>query len=77
MSPPGRPKGESLCAKREGSPLGQFAFLQGEWPAVHDAAARAEAAAHADPRTACFYARRALGLAVDWACKHDAALKLP
>ncbi|MEF8754556.1 MAG: DUF4145 domain-containing protein [Accumulibacter sp.] len=41
------------------------------------AAARAEAAAHADPRSACFYARRALELAVAWAYKHDAALKLP
>ena len=57
--------------------MSQFAFLQSEWPAVHDAAARAEAAVHADPRTACFYARRALELAVAWAYKHDAALKLP
>jgi type I restriction enzyme R subunit len=32
---------------------------------------------HADPRTACFYARRALELVVDWAYKHDATLKLP
>jgi type I restriction enzyme, R subunit len=32
---------------------------------------------HADPRTACFYARRALELAVSWAYKHDPALKLP
>jgi type I restriction enzyme R subunit len=57
--------------------LSQFLFLQTEWPAVADAAARAEQAAHADPRTACFYARRALELAVAWAFKHDAALKLP
>ena len=35
----------------------------------------AEAAVHADPRTACFYARRALELAVSWAYKHDAALQ--
>lgn len=41
------------------------------------AASRAEAAAHADPRSACFYARRALELAVAWAYKHDAVLKLP
>ena len=39
--------------------------------------AKAEAAVHADPRTACFYARRALELAVAWAYKHDAALQLP
>jgi hypothetical protein len=77
MSPPDRPKGEYPSVKREGSPSSQFAFLQGEWPTVHDAAARAETAAHADPRTACFYARRALELAVAWAYKHDAALKLP
>jgi type I restriction enzyme R subunit len=32
---------------------------------------------HPDPRTACFYARRALELAVAWAYKHDPALRLP
>ncbi|MCD6672935.1 MAG: DEAD/DEAH box helicase family protein [Burkholderiaceae bacterium] len=57
--------------------MSQFAFLQREWTAVFDAAARAETAVHADPRTACFYARRALELAVGWAYKHDASLKLP
>jgi len=57
--------------------LSQFAFLGAEWPAVFDAAARAEAAVHGDPRTACFYARRTLELAVAWAYKHDAALELP
>lgn len=55
----------------------QFTFLQREWAAVFEAASRAEAAVHADPRTACFYARRALELAVSWAFKHDAGLKLP
>ena len=57
--------------------MSQFAFLEREWPAVFDAAARVEASVHADPRTACFYARRALELAVSWAYKHDAALNLP
>jgi type I restriction enzyme, R subunit len=57
--------------------MSQFAFLQREWPAVFDAALRAEGAVHADARTACFYARRALELAVSWAYKHDPALKLP
>jgi type I restriction enzyme R subunit len=42
----------------------QFAFLQPEWPLVFDAASKAEAAVHADARTACFYARRSLELAV-------------
>jgi type I restriction enzyme, R subunit len=57
--------------------VSQFVFLQGEWSAVFDAAAKAEAAVHADSRTACFYARRALELAVAWAYKRDAALRLP
>jgi type I restriction enzyme R subunit len=57
--------------------MSQFAFLLAEWGTVFEAATRAEAAVHADPRTACFYARRALELAVAWAYKHDPALKLP
>ncbi len=57
--------------------MSHFAFLQREWPGVFEAAGKAEAAVHADPRTACFYARRALELAVAWAFKHDPALKLP
>jgi type I restriction enzyme, R subunit len=57
--------------------MSQFAFLRREWTAVFDAASKAEAAVHADPRTACFYARRALELAVSWAFKHDAGLRLP
>jgi type I restriction enzyme R subunit len=43
-----------------------FSFLQTEWPALHAEATRAERAAFADPRTACFYARRTLELAVAW-----------
>jgi type I restriction enzyme R subunit len=57
--------------------MSQFTFLQREWAAVFEAASKAEAAAHADPRTACFYARRALELVVVWAYKHDAGLRLP
>ncbi len=57
--------------------MSQFAFLEHEWTTVFEAASKAEAAIHADPRTACFYARRALELAVNWAYKHDAALRLP
>lgn len=57
--------------------MSQFAFLEREWSAVFNAAAKAEATVHSDPRTACFYARRALELAVAWAFKHDAALQLP
>src|SRR5262245_11243685 len=57
--------------------MSHFAFLRAEWPGVHEAAARAEAAALPDPRTACFYARRALELLVHWVYKHDPALRLP
>jgi len=57
--------------------MSNFAFLQAEWPAVHEAAARAEAAVHSDPRTACFYARRTLELAVAWVYTSDESLHLP
>jgi hypothetical protein len=40
--------------------MSRFAFLQAEWPDVHDTAARAEALAIPDSRTACFHARRGL-----------------
>jgi type I restriction enzyme R subunit len=55
----------------------QFAFLASGWPDVLDAARRAENGAHSDPRSACFYARRALELALHWLFKHDASLRLP
>jgi type I restriction enzyme R subunit len=57
--------------------MSQFTFLQREWAAVFEAASKAETSVHADPRTACFYARRALELAVGWVYKHDAGLRLP
>jgi type I restriction enzyme R subunit len=57
--------------------MSNFAFLQTEFRATHEAAAQAERLANSDSRAACFYARRALELAVAWAYKHDAALKLP
>lgn len=43
-----------------------FSFLQAEWPALFAEAGKAEQAALVDPRTACFYARRTLELAVVW-----------
>ncbi|MEO8040122.1 MAG: DEAD/DEAH box helicase family protein, partial [Betaproteobacteria bacterium] len=57
--------------------MSQFAFLQHDWRPVFDAASRAEDALPADPRAACFYARRALELAMAWAYKYDPALRLP
>ena len=38
-----------------------FALLQPEGPPVYEAASKAAAAVHPDPRKACFYARRGAG----------------
>ena len=54
-----------------------FQFLCPEWPDLHEAAVKAEALAYSDARSACFYARRTLELAVHWLYKYDPALKLP
>lgn len=55
----------------------QFAFLNAEFLAVFESASKAESLAVTDPRTACFYARRTLELAMSWAFKFDSGLKLP
>ncbi|MBX3747290.1 MAG: DUF4145 domain-containing protein [Verrucomicrobiae bacterium] len=57
--------------------MAHFEFLQLEWPALHEAAAKAESLIYPDPRTSCFHARRALELLVAWLYKHDASLRLP
>ncbi len=57
--------------------MSNFVFLTAEWKDIHEAATKAEQAAIPDPRTSCFYARRAIELAVSWAYKFDRALKLP
>jgi type I restriction enzyme, R subunit len=44
--------------------MSNFTFLKTEWLDLHDAACKAEALAHPDPRTSCFYARRGLELTV-------------
>ncbi len=54
-----------------------FQFLESEWKDVFAAASKAESTAIPDSRTSCFYARRALELAVAWAFKFDRALQLP
>lgn len=56
---------------------GNFGFLLGEWPELHEPARRAELAVFADPRAACFYARRCLELGVEWAFRVDGALVRP
>ncbi|MBK8804800.1 MAG: DEAD/DEAH box helicase family protein [Fibrobacteres bacterium] len=57
--------------------MSHFDFLQREWPAVHESAVKAETTALTDPRTSCFYARRALEVAVQWVFKHDTSLRMP
>ena len=54
-----------------------FQFLKSEWLDILQSASKAESTAIPDPRTSCFYSRRALELAVAWAYKFDRALKLP
>jgi type I restriction enzyme R subunit len=54
-----------------------FQFLETEWPMLLEAAVKAEGMANTDARTACFYARRTLEMAVAWLYKYDPALKLP
>ncbi|MDO9201762.1 MAG: DEAD/DEAH box helicase family protein, partial [Hydrogenophaga sp.] len=58
-----------------------FAFLQTGWPELLADAQRAEVACHTDPRTACFYARRTLELAVAWLYRAEGgaggALRMP
>ncbi|MEK6304279.1 MAG: DEAD/DEAH box helicase family protein [Acidobacteriota bacterium] len=57
--------------------MSHFRFLINEWAAVYESASKAESLVHSDARAACFYARRALELAVAWAYKHDSSLRLP
>lgn len=57
--------------------MSHFEFLRSEWPAVYEATTKAESLAYPDSRGSCFYARRALELAVQWVYKHDPSLKLP
>lgn len=56
-----------------------FGFLQAEpeWRDVFTAAAKAESYALPDPRTGCFYARRALELAIQWLYRAERSLKPP
>ena len=57
--------------------MSNFDFLNAEWPQLFAEGQKAEALVVPDPRTACFYARRTLELAVTWLYKSDSALRLP
>lgn len=58
-------------------PSSNFRFLHAEWPTLYESAARAESHCFSDPRSACFYSRRTLELAVRWLYEHDVSLKVP
>src|SRR5665213_2828657 len=55
----------------------QFAFLSTECPEVLAHAVKAESVARSDPRAACFYARLALEVAVNWVYANDRTLSAP
>lgn len=57
--------------------MSQFAFLKPEFAPVYELARKAETAALADPRGACFYARLALESAVKWMYDNDRSLRSP
>jgi type I restriction enzyme R subunit len=61
----------------EESPRSNFLFLKPGWPKLCVEALRAEQNVFADPRTACFYSRRTLELAVRWIYDADRTLKPP
>jgi type I restriction enzyme, R subunit len=57
--------------------MSHFQHLKTEWPRLYEAATKAEQCAYTDPRTACFYSRRALETAINWLFECDDRLTLP
>jgi type I restriction enzyme R subunit len=57
--------------------MSQFAFLKAEFAETHAHAARAESLALRDPRAACFYARLALEVLIDWLYRREQTLRDP
>lgn len=57
--------------------MSNFAFLAAEFPEIFESAKKAEGYVSGDPRTAAFYARRTVELAVQWAYKNDGDLSFP
>ncbi len=57
--------------------MSNFTFLQTEWPDIYTSARRVEEYVQSDPRSACFHARRALELAVQWLYAHDRSFHTP
>ncbi len=57
--------------------MGNFGFVEAEWPDLYAESVRAERFAFVDPRTSCFYARRTLELTLAWLFAADESLTLP
>jgi type I restriction enzyme R subunit len=57
--------------------MSNFAFLATEFAEIFESAKKAESYVAGDPRTAAFYARRTVELAVQWAYKNDSGLSFP
>jgi type I restriction enzyme R subunit len=57
--------------------MSQFSFLKAEFAEIYEHARKAEMLALSDPRSACFYARLALEISVQWLYRHDGSLKSP
>lgn len=57
--------------------MSNFAFLAAEFPEIFENAKKAESYVSSDPRTAAFYARRTVELAVQWAYRNDGGLSFP
>jgi type I restriction enzyme, R subunit len=55
----------------------QYTLIAELWPELHEEAVRVERFALADPRTACFYARRTIELLVEWVYANDSQLQRP
>jgi type I restriction enzyme R subunit len=55
----------------------QYALIAGLWPELHEEAQKVEPFPLADPRTACFYARRTIELLVEWVYANDGQLERP
>jgi type I restriction enzyme, R subunit len=57
--------------------MSNFEFLRADWVGLYKASVKAEAAVNYDHRAACFHARRALELAIQWMYAHDPTLTRP
>ncbi len=66
----------ALCPY-DASTVSNFAFLQPDFPDLHDTATRAETNALGDVRAACLYARLSLEMLVKWLYANDLSFQKP